>query len=64
MTGTVVTANPERGFFHIRPAGGTREDSHFAHINDWKYVPEVGATVEFDSHRSDRGLVAKPENSQ
>ena len=61
MTGLVVSAQPERGFFFVRPDGGTREDSHFAHIKDWKYVPEVGAVVEFESRRSDRGLVAVPE---
>jgi cold shock CspA family protein len=64
MNGTVVTANPDKGFFFVRPAGGPNDDNHFAHINDWRYVPTVGDVVEFDSHRSDRGLVAKPAVQQ
>jgi len=60
MNGTVVTAKPDRGFFFVRPDGGTNDDNHFAHISDWREVPAVGAKVSFDSHRSDHGLVAKP----
>jgi cold shock CspA family protein len=64
MNGVVVTSQPERGFFFVRPAGGTRDDNHFAHINDWREVPAVGTQVEFDSQRSDRGLVAVPAVQQ
>ena len=27
MNGTVVTSHPERGFFFVRPDGGTRDDT-------------------------------------
>lgn len=64
MTGTVVTANLERGFFFVRPTGGTRDDHHFAHINEWGYVPAVGDVVEFDSQRNERGLLAVPGRKQ
>ena len=60
MTGTVVSANPERGFFFIRPAGGSNDDNHFAHISAWSEVPAKGTVVEFDSQRNERGLVAVP----
>ena len=64
MTGTVVTAKPDRGFFFIQPDDGTRDDNHFAHIRDWGTVPAVGERLSFESRRGERGLSAVPENSQ
>ena len=64
MTGTVVTAMPDKGYFFVRPEGGTRDDNHFCHINDWREIPAVGTKVEFDSRRSDRGLLAVPAVQQ
>jgi cold shock CspA family protein len=63
MTGTVVTSNPDRGFFFIKPDGGTRDDNHFAHIRDWGAVPAVGERLSFESRRTDRSLLAVPETS-
>jgi len=63
MQGRVITANPDKGFFFVRPVGGTNDDNHFAHINDWRNVPAVGEVVEFESRRNERGIYAVPAGS-
>jgi cold shock CspA family protein len=60
MQGTVITAQPHKGYFFVQPDGGTRRDNHFAHISNWGFVPQVGAKIEFESQRDERGLLAVP----